>query len=236
MNPRRSEQDVAGARERLIAGTRELLWERGYAAASPRAIMERAGVGQGSMYHHFAGKEELAAAAFAEAAAATSQSAERALAGPGPAPERIRNYLLRQREVLRGCPVGRMAQDPEVLASDPLSRVLQDTFSRLREQVRSVVDEGRAAGEFPAALDAAELADTVLAVVQGGYVLARAQGRATPFNRAVKGAAALIDLACRPAAATTDSHSHPELSDGPAPGAARPATATTPTRSRHENR
>jgi len=51
------------------------------------------------------------------------------------------------------------------------------------------------AGEIPSTLDAAELADTVLAVVQGGYVLARAQGQPAPFNRAVRGAAALIDLA-----------------------------------------
>jgi TetR/AcrR family transcriptional repressor of nem operon len=36
--------------------TRELRWERGYAATSPRAILDRAGAGQGSMYHHFAGK------------------------------------------------------------------------------------------------------------------------------------------------------------------------------------
>src|SRR5688572_27007362 len=39
--------------ERLIESTRELLWERGYVGTSPKAILERAGAGQGSMYHHF---------------------------------------------------------------------------------------------------------------------------------------------------------------------------------------
>ncbi|MEU8031330.1 helix-turn-helix domain-containing protein, partial [Streptomyces sp. NPDC049099] len=42
--------------ERLIESTRELLWERGYVGTSPKAILERAGAGQGSMYHHFKGK------------------------------------------------------------------------------------------------------------------------------------------------------------------------------------
>jgi TetR/AcrR family transcriptional repressor of nem operon len=46
--------------ERLIESTQELLWERGYTGTSPKAIQQRAGAGQGSMYHHFAGKPELA--------------------------------------------------------------------------------------------------------------------------------------------------------------------------------
>jgi AcrR family transcriptional regulator len=39
--------------DKLIETTQELLWERGYVGMSPRAIQDRAGVGQGSMYHHF---------------------------------------------------------------------------------------------------------------------------------------------------------------------------------------
>ena len=45
------------ARERLVDATQELLWEQGYAATSPKDILHRAGAGQGSMYHHFAGKQ-----------------------------------------------------------------------------------------------------------------------------------------------------------------------------------
>jgi len=106
--------------------------------------------------------------------------------------------LLRQRDVLRGCPVGRMAQDADVLTSAPLQEILRTTFTRLRGLMRSVVAEGIRTGDFPADLDPQELADTVLAVVQGGYVLARAQGSAVPFHRAVTGAVALIDHATTP--------------------------------------
>ncbi|GGM28693.1 TetR/AcrR family transcriptional regulator [Dactylosporangium sucinum] len=49
--------------DRLVTSTQALLWERGYTGTSPRAIQERAGAGQGSMYHHFRGKPDLAAAA-----------------------------------------------------------------------------------------------------------------------------------------------------------------------------
>lgn len=193
----------ADARTRLLDGTRELLWERGYAATSPRAIMDRAGAGQGSMYHHFGSKEELATAAFDLTAADTFTRAEALLTTDSPAPERIRSYLLRQRDVLKGCPVGRMAQDADALASAPLHDILRATFVRLRRLLRRVVAEGVRDGDFPADLDPAELAETVLAVVQGGYVLARAQGTTAPFHRAVAGAVRLVEFATTTGPITT---------------------------------
>ena len=51
------------SRERLVTAMSELMWERGYAATSPREVRERSGVGQGSMYHHFPSKRDLALAA-----------------------------------------------------------------------------------------------------------------------------------------------------------------------------
>lgn len=178
-------------RDRLIDSTRELLWARGYAATSPRAILERAGAGQGSMYHHFTGKEDLAAAAMRATAQDLLARAETDLAGGGSAVERLKAYLLRQREVLLGCPVGRMTSDPDVLESAVLSEVVAGTFDRLRAHLVAVMGD-----EIPG-VDPAEVADTVLAVVQGGYVLARAAGDPAPFDRAVRGAAAMLDRLTR---------------------------------------
>ena len=47
-------------KQKLIAAMRELLAERGYTATSPKMVLERARLGQGSLYYHFTGKEELA--------------------------------------------------------------------------------------------------------------------------------------------------------------------------------
>ena len=180
-------------RDQLIDSTRQLLWERGYAATSPRAILTRAGAGQGSMYHHFRGKEDLAAAALSATAQQLLTRAEAELAGDGPALERLEAYLLRPREVLRGCPVGRMTGDAEVLESAALRQVVATTFDRLREQIVTVVRDGVDSGELDPAARPDELADTVLAVVQGGYVLARAAGDPAPFDRAVRGALAMLE-------------------------------------------
>lgn len=178
--------------ERLIESTRELLWERGYVGTSPKAILERAGAGQGSMYHHFHGKPDLALAAIRRTAEEMRATAEGVLSGPGTPYERIRGYLLRERDVLRGCPIGRLTMDPDVVASEALRAPVDETIGWLRGRLAEIVEEGKEQGEFGAELDGAEIAAAVLATVQGGYVLARACGSPAAFDAGVQGLLALL--------------------------------------------
>ncbi|MFJ1811459.1 MULTISPECIES: TetR/AcrR family transcriptional regulator [unclassified Streptomyces] len=178
--------------ERLIESTRELLWERGYVGTSPKAILERAGAGQGSMYHHFKGKPDLALAAIRRTADELRATAEGVLDGPGTPYERIEAYLTRERDVLRGCPVGRLTMDPDVIASDELRAPVDETIDLIRERIAHLVEEGKEQGQFGPELDGEAIAATVLATVQGGYVLARASGSPAAFDAAVRGLLSLL--------------------------------------------
>ncbi|RRQ76551.1 TetR family transcriptional regulator [Streptomyces griseofuscus] len=184
--------DPMSTSERLIESTRDLLWERGYVGTSPKAILERAGAGQGSMYHHFKGKPDLALAAIRRTAEQLRAAAERSLEGPGTPYERIEAYLRREREVLRGCPVGRLTMDPDVIASDELRAPVTETLAAIRERLAGIVEEGKRQGQFAPELDAERAAATILATVQGGYVLARAAGSPAAFDAAVDGLLALL--------------------------------------------
>lgn len=183
------------ARERLIAATQELLWERGYAATSPKDIQAAAGAGQGSMYHHFRGKESLAVAALNQSAAGMRAEAQVLLSGPGSAVERLEGYLARQRESLRGCRMGRMTFDPDVVASPALLEPVAMTLAWLVSAIADVVREGIDSGELAADIEPAQMASTIVAVIQGGYVLARAQHDTAAFDAAVRGAVALLERA-----------------------------------------
>ncbi|MFJ8747224.1 TetR/AcrR family transcriptional regulator [Embleya sp. NPDC127516] len=177
----------------LIETTRDLLWERGYIGTSPKAIQQRAGVGQGSMYHHFTGKSDLALAAIDRTAKEMRAAAERQFAAPGTAVERITVYLRRERDVLKGCPIGRLTQDPDVMSDPALRGPVDETFVWLRGRLARVLAEGRARGESGvAALDPDSTAATIVAVLQGGYVLARAADSTEPFDQAVTGVLGLL--------------------------------------------
>lgn len=179
-------------RERLVAATQELLWERGYAATSPKDMQAAAQAGQGSMYHHFQGKEGLAVAALERSAEEMRREAQALLAGPGTAAERLIGYLRRQRDSLRGCRMGRMTFDPDVVATPALLQPVASTLDWLVGEVAAVVRQGVDTGELVADVEPVQLASMVVAVVQGGYVLARAQGDTAPFDAAVEGAAGLL--------------------------------------------
>jgi TetR/AcrR family transcriptional regulator, transcriptional repressor for nem operon len=181
-------------RERLIESTRELLWERGYVGTSPKAIQERSGAGQGSMYHHFHGKQDLALAAIERNASDLVTRADADLGGAGTATERIIRYMRRERAALRGCPVGRLTMDPDVMADPGLRRPVEDAFAVVRDRLAEVLDEGRRNGELVPSADPVAIATVLIAVLQGGCVLARASGSADTYTQAVDGALGL--LAC----------------------------------------
>lgn len=182
-------------RGRLIAATQELLWERGYAATSPRDIQAAAEAGQGSMYHHFRGKEGLAVAALEQSAQSMRSDVAALLSGPGTAVERLEGYLRRQRDSVRGCRMGRMTFDPDVISSPALLQPVATTLDWLVTALADVVRQGVDAGELDPGLEPVRLASTIAAVVQGGYVLARAQGDAAPFDAAIEGAVSLLERA-----------------------------------------
>lgn len=93
--------------------------------------------------------------------------------------------------MLRGCPVGRLTQDPEVIDSPQLRAPVDETFTWLRGRLAEIIAEGQSHEELAAELNPAETAATLVAVLQGGYVLARAADSVEPFDSAIAG---VLDL------------------------------------------
>jgi len=180
------------ARARLIESAQELMWERGYTGTSPRAIQERAGVGQGSMYHHFTGKADLARTAIETTAEQMLPGSRRHLDGPGSPLDRLRAYLLAEADALRGCRLGRLVQDKEVVTDPSLRTPIDEVFSGAVARMAEVLREGQEQGEVRADVDPYQVALTLMSVRQGAYVLARAHQDQARFVSALEGALSLI--------------------------------------------
>jgi AcrR family transcriptional regulator len=190
--------DFVESRERLVLAMSELMWQRGYAATSPREVRDRSGVGQGSMYHHFPSKRELALAALQRNCDDLLPATENLLNAPGDPLERLTAYLTRPLPALKGCKVGRMTQDPLVATDPELLAPVGDAFAGVHRALSAVIAEAIALGELSPDLDPERTARLLSASIQGGYVLAIAAQDPRPFDDARAGALDLLRAATPP--------------------------------------
>ena len=146
------------------------------------------------MYHHFDGKHDLAVEALSAVTGEVTGEFS-LLDGVGSPLERMKRYLSFPRPGTRGCRVGRMTQDPQVVADAELIAIVANAFDIMLGRWEEAIAAAVAAGELPASIVPAELARTLAAVIQGGYVLARAQGEQEPMDAAIRGAVSLLDAA-----------------------------------------
>lgn len=180
------------SREQLVRTMSELMWERGYAATSPRTVRERSGVGQGSMYHHFPSKRDLALAALERNCADLLPATEELLSRPGDPMEKLTEYLTRPLPALRGCKVGRMTQDPLVAGDPGLLKPIAEAFATVHHALVAVIREAVQRGQLRPEVDPERLAYLLSATIQGGYVLAIAAQDPRPSEDARAGALDLL--------------------------------------------
>ena len=175
-------------RQRLLRAALASVADRGYADAGLREIAASAGVTTGSLYHHFAGKDELVRAAILEHADLVALELQ--AADPGrDAPTGARLHALvsalafprneaqadgaLQDEAQRDA--AQWHRDLGIIINVELPKVdgFQDVFDRLRPPlvnlIRGIAADGIARGdlELPPGVTVVELADGVLAGIVG---------------------------------------------------------------------
>jgi AcrR family transcriptional regulator len=184
---------VVSKREAILQATKDLIRERGYEGMSPRDVMERSGAGQGSLYHHFRGKRDLASQALRDVNDELRALADRVFAHPERPPlDRIRRFLdVLSRDPLKGCRVGRLAVESSIEDED-IRVPVAAWFEYAEAKLRDALEEAQAAGQLREGADPGDLALTLTAVVQGGYLLARAHRDAAAMHRALAGAMAIL--------------------------------------------
>ncbi len=183
-------------REDLVDAAKSLLWERGYAAMSPRAVQRASGAGQGSFYHHFTGKRDLAGTALGDVAREL-ESATDAIFNPGRSSlDKLSRYLTLPRDALRGCRLGRLAHEASI-EEPQIRRPVREYFAYVEARAATVLAGAVREGEISPEVNPGDIAASLVAVVQGGYVLARAHRDPEYMARATRGALAMLSALYR---------------------------------------
>ncbi|MFJ4847915.1 TetR/AcrR family transcriptional regulator [Streptomyces sp. NPDC088733] len=187
-------------REELLEAAAELFTTRGYAATTTRAVAELAGMRQASIYHYFAGKEDLLAALL-EGTVRPSLALAGDLTGRDDVPGEARLWALCRADValLCGGPhnLGVLYLLPEVRAERFAG------FRSVREELKAayaaLLAATSAGAELPPAAFAVR-ADLVFGLIEG-VILIR---REAPIPDAAAFASAAADAALRVAGCPED--------------------------------
>ncbi|MGC5002936.1 helix-turn-helix domain-containing protein [Streptomyces sp. NBC_00353] len=193
--PRAQQRADSGlsAREELLTAAAELFTTRGYAATTTRAVAERAGMRQATMYHYVAGKEDLLAELLESTVTPSLALAGKLLVDDATAAEdRLWELCRSDVALLCGGPynLGALYVLPEVRAERFAG------FNRVRDELKEAYGTLLAATRAGAALDEGELAlrtDLVFGLIEG-VILVRRSG---PERPVAAFAAATADAALR---------------------------------------
>lgn len=174
---------MSDTRDRIVAATTELFRSQGFNGTSLAQVIDGAHAPTGSIYHFFpGGKEELGAAVIRESGAAYQTLFEMVADEATDIAEAVGAFFdgaadaLEETDFIDICPIGNVAR--EVASThEPLREATVDVLGgwTLALSTRLV-----AAGLSHA--DAEAFANTIIAAMEGGFILARARRSTTDLR------------------------------------------------------
>lgn len=185
-------------RARILNQAKGIFHRKGFSATSVSDLLEATGTTKGTLYFHFSGKDEVALEVLREASEEFLQFLDQALTGetPGAALENFFRQALeknRCRGFAGGCLFGNTALEasdtqPELAAV--VSKLFAAWIERLRQTLAAAQDAGQVRNDLPAS----QLAELVVAALEGGIMQARLNKQAGPLARTLETLRCLIGL------------------------------------------
>jgi TetR/AcrR family transcriptional regulator, transcriptional repressor for nem operon len=172
------------SKTKLLDATLKVVRAKGYAAARIEDVCAEAGLTKGSFFHHFKSKEDLALAAVAHwGAQTTGFFADAPYHAPDDPLDRLIAYVAFRKAILTGelpeftCFLGTIIQEaylthPEI--STACERSLTAHAKTLEADIRDAMRKYRVRGNWTVG----SLALHIQAVIQGGFILAKAKANA----------------------------------------------------------
>jgi TetR/AcrR family transcriptional regulator, transcriptional repressor for nem operon len=179
----------AATRARIVSAAAELMYVKGVAATTLGEILISSSTSKSQFRQHFADKSELVRAVIAFRAREILDKQTRRLARVDSfrGLEQWREALL-QRNVLRrgawGCELGSLSSELSD-TDDGARRALVDAFRDWEQLLAAAFERMRDSGALGEDIDPAAMATSVMAAVQGGYLLAQLAHDSEPMKLAL---------------------------------------------------
>lgn len=186
-------------RNKIIEQSAELFNRKGYAGTSLKDIVEETGLSKGGIYSHFSnGKEEIAVAAFHHAVKVVYGAIGRRTHVIENTIDKLKTVVFYYREnvftppVEGGCPI----QNTSVDVGDNNPAMKKEVIAVLndwQERIIHTLNKGIERGEIRPDIDKEEFAVYYIGAIEGGILMARAQGDNKYFDIMAKHLLARIE-------------------------------------------
>ncbi len=169
------------SKTKLLDATLKVVRAKGYSAARIEDVCAEAGLTKGSFFHHFKSKEDLALAAVAHwGAQTTGFFADAPYHMPDDPVDRLIAYVAFRRAILQGelpeftCFLGTIIQEA-YLTHPEISAACEKTFTAHAKTLETDIREAMRKYGVRENWTAESLALHIQAVIQGGFILAKAK-------------------------------------------------------------
>ena len=195
----------SGVRQKLLEAALSLIREQGYSSSSVDGLCSRAGVTKGAFFHHFKSKDALAVAAANHWSELTGVFFETAPYQQHSDPlDRVLGYLDFRKAILKGdiadftCFVGTMVQ--EIYGTHPdILEACAASITGHASKVEADIAEAMKRHRIRARWTAESLALHTQAVLQGAFIMAKANGGAAIAAASIDHLHRYIELLFKPA-------------------------------------
>jgi TetR/AcrR family transcriptional repressor of nem operon len=162
-------------RKRIIVKAAPLFNRKGFEGCSMQDIVKVVGLEKGSLYGHFATKEDLAIAAFEYAWTETRNARLAKMDTAENAIEKLKIHVDRVVSLPSfpgGCPLINTVVDSDD-GNPKLKKMVREALMEWRTYLQSVVEEGKGRREIRAEVDPGEVATVMISLLEGAMALDR---------------------------------------------------------------
>ena len=188
-------------KQKIIEDATRLFHRKGFGATSVSDLLSAIGVTKGSLYFHYPGKEALGLAVLENEAGAFMRFLDDALNGATPA-DSLDNFFKealhkhQQSDFIGGCLFGNTAL--EASDTSPIyAQIVAEVFNAWAEKLRPIIAHAQESELIRRDVPAGQLAQLVVATIEGAIMQSRLHKSAEPMTRALETLRTLLGLKLR---------------------------------------
>jgi TetR/AcrR family transcriptional repressor of nem operon len=185
-------------RQLIIESAAPIFNKKGYAGTSMSDLTTATGLTKGSIYGNFKDKDDVAVHAFQHNIDLIFDFFSKELKAAGPTLDKLLAYPRGFRKVYRmilsygGCPILNTAVEADDTHA-VLRKMAMDVLAKWKKSIVTLIEKGKSEGVIDAATQAQNMAEILIAIMEGGSVLSKVTGEESYMLNAIDTAEKMID-------------------------------------------